>query len=362
MSEITIGGITFKNVPNKKAGVKIANKLTQSNITVSETVAEYIASERFYNLVNAIDIDWNGFEVENPSISGEVPTNRTINTTSELIQWIKDVAAQRQTVPNIHIGNNGNWFVGDSDTGVKAQGEQGPQGGQGGTGADGKSAYQIAVENGFEGDAVAWLASLKGEPGKDGSAGAAGANGKSAYELAVDGGFEGTIEEWFASLKGADGSTNFDALTEEQKASLKGEPGEKGDKGDAFKYTDFTAEQLEALKGSDGHDGITPHIGDNGNWYIGDTDTGVKAQGEPGEPGAAASLDWDSLSEEEKQQIIDSISNNYNMATKPEIVAMFDANWDGDDTVPDSGGESGGGEGGDDDPNLATDDDINNMF
>ncbi|MGM9642338.1 MAG: polysaccharide deacetylase family protein [Eubacteriales bacterium] len=29
-------------------------------------------------------------------------------------------------------------------------------------------------------------------------------------------------------------------------------------------------------------DGITPHIGDNGNWYIGDTDTGVKAQGEDG--------------------------------------------------------------------------------
>lgn len=28
-----------------------------------------------------------------------------------------------------------------------------------------------------------------------------------------------------------------------------------------------------------GTDGITPHIGDNGNWYIGSTDTGVKAAG-----------------------------------------------------------------------------------
>lgn len=28
-----------------------------------------------------------------------------------------------------------------------------------------------------------------------------------------------------------------------------------------------------------GADGTTPHIGDNGNWYIGDTDTGVKAAG-----------------------------------------------------------------------------------
>lgn len=38
--------------------------------------------------------------------------------------------------------------------------------------------------------------------------------------------------------------------------------------------------------GEPGVDGITPHIGENGNWYIGETDTGVKAQGEPGEPGA----------------------------------------------------------------------------
>lgn len=29
-----------------------------------------------------------------------------------------------------------------------------------------------------------------------------------------------------------------------------------------------------------GTDGVTPHIGDNGNWYIGDTDTGVKAAAE----------------------------------------------------------------------------------
>lgn len=34
-----------------------------------------------------------------------------------------------------------------------------------------------------------------------------------------------------------------------------------------------------------GKDGITPHIGDNGNWYIGDVDTGVVAQGPQGEPG-----------------------------------------------------------------------------
>lgn len=50
--------------------------------------------------------------------------------------------------------------------------------GEGGAGADGKSAYEIAVENGFEGDEAAWLASLKGADGKPGADGTPGANGK----------------------------------------------------------------------------------------------------------------------------------------------------------------------------------------
>jgi uncharacterized protein (TIGR02145 family) len=37
--------------------------------------------------------------------------------------------------------------------------------------------------------------------------------------------------------------------------------------------------------GADGVDGITPHIGENGNWWIGETDTGVKAAGTDGTDG-----------------------------------------------------------------------------
>lgn len=44
----------------------------------------------------------------------------------------------------------------------------------------------------------------------------------------------------------------------------------KGDKGDA---------------GASGKDGITPTIGDNGNWYIGSTDTGKPSRGEQGAKG-----------------------------------------------------------------------------
>ena len=51
-----------------------------------------------------------------------------------------------------------------------------------------KTAYDIAVENGFEGTVQEWLDSLKIE-------------GDSAYEIAVKNGFEGTEEEWLDSLK-----------------------------------------------------------------------------------------------------------------------------------------------------------------
>lgn len=44
-------------------------------------------------------------------------------------------------------------------------------------------------------------------------------------------------------------------------------------------------EQAKAGGLFDGDDGITPHVGANGNWYIGDTDTGIKAQGEQGTKG-----------------------------------------------------------------------------
>lgn len=43
--------------------------------------------------------------------------------------------------------------------------------------------------------------------------------------------------------------------------------------------------RLSDFSGSAGQDGLTPYIGSNGNWWIGDTDTGTKAQGEKGEKG-----------------------------------------------------------------------------
>ena len=65
-----------------------------------------------------------------------------------------------------------------------AQGIQGLPGKDGAKGADGKSAYEVAVSNGFVGNEADWLASLKGEKGDKGDAGAGG-SGDSALQLRI---------------------------------------------------------------------------------------------------------------------------------------------------------------------------------
>ena len=128
------------------------------------------------------------------------------------------------------------------------KGDKGDPGVDGADGVDGKSAYQIAVEKGFDGDENAWLASLKGEKGADGVIGADGANGKSAYQIAVEKGFEGDETAWLASLKGADGAQGVDGKQGEAgPAGEKGEQGPKGDPGEAGP---------QGEKGEKGDDGI----------------------------------------------------------------------------------------------------------
>ena len=102
-------------------------------------------------------------------------------------------------------------------------------GANGEKGTDGKSAYQIAVEQGYQGPESDWLSSLKGDKGNTGAKGNPGqdgADGKSAYAIAVEHGYEDSEEKWLLSLKGE-----------------KGDTGERGEKGDA---------------GVDGKDGFSP--------------------------------------------------------------------------------------------------------
>lgn len=95
------------------------------------------------------------------------------------------------------------------DTGTKgADGLPGAKGDTGERGQDGKSAYEIAVANGYVGDEEQWLASLKG---RDGDRGRDGRNGLSAYELADGELLFGTVDKWLKSLKGATGDAGKSA-------------------------------------------------------------------------------------------------------------------------------------------------------
>lgn len=77
-----------------------------------------------------------------------------------------------------------------------AKGDKGDTGERGQDGKNGKSAYEIAVENGYVGSKDDWLLSLIG---------LSGAPGKSAYELAGGHLNFDSESEWVASLKGAKG-------------------------------------------------------------------------------------------------------------------------------------------------------------
>jgi hypothetical protein len=66
----------------------------------------------------------------------------------------------------------------------------------------GESAYAIAKANGYVGLESAWVASLKGGKGERGIDGPSGDN---AYSIARMNGFVGTVGQWLASLKGEKG-------------------------------------------------------------------------------------------------------------------------------------------------------------
>ncbi len=77
----------------------------------------------------------------------------------------------------------------------------------------GKSAYEVALDDGFVGTQSEWLESLKGIDGVNGVAGADGSHGDSAYIIATKNGYTGTEQEWLESLKAAGEWSELDART-----------------------------------------------------------------------------------------------------------------------------------------------------
>ena len=121
------------------------------------------------------------------------------------------------------VGPNGNWWIGIMDTGVKAEG------------TDGLTPSIGENGNWWIGDTDTGVkaAGMDGKDGKDGVDGKNGIDGKD----------------------GADGKDGIDGK--------------------------------DGADGTDGAPGLTPSIGGNGNWWLGNTDTGVKAAGTTGATGAA---------------------------------------------------------------------------
>ena len=114
--------------------------------------------------------------------------------------------------------------------------DNGELGGGGGSGTAGKSAYEIAVDNGFIGTETEWLESLKGADGADGVTPHIDSTTKNWHIGAVDTGIlaEGTEGTTFIPSVSATGDlswSNNDGKENPATVNIKGAKGDRGDSG-----------------------------------------------------------------------------------------------------------------------------------
>ena len=175
------------------------------------------------------------YEIKQLDLNGKytyvVTTVATVDSKDYESVWSNEAHYRADEAP--YIGSNGNWWVGGTDTGVKAAGDDGKPG------KDGETPY--IGENGN------WWIGFTDTKVK-----AAGTDGKDGE-------------------KGEDGETPY--------------IGENGNWWIGETDTGVKAAGTDGTNGTNGADGLTPSIGENGNWWIGATDTGVKAAGTDGADG-----------------------------------------------------------------------------
>lgn len=177
-----------------------------------------------------------------------------------------------------HIGDNGNWFIGETDTNKPSQGTNGVNGndGVGITKSEVNTSGELVITY-SNGDST----NLGKIVGKDGLDGTNGQNGLSAYEIAKNGGFIGSEDEWLASLKGEKGEQGEQGIQGIQ--GVQGEKGERGEKGQdgtdgigiasseinkngelVITYSNNTVDNLGVVVGADGKDGTNGTNGVDG--------------------------------------------------------------------------------------------------
>ena len=196
------------------------------------------------------------------------------------------------------------------------------EGPKGDPGKDGHSPVVTATKSGetttisVDGAAIAAVEDgADGAPGKDGPTGAAGKDGHSPVVTATKAGKTTTISVDGAAIAtvedGADGKPGA--------AGADGVTPHIGDNGNWYVGSTDTGKPSRGATGAPGKDGadgkpgaagadgVTPHIGDNGNWYVGCTDTGKPSRGAPGASGHTPVKGTDYWTAADKQEIIDDI-------------------------------------------------------
>ena len=115
------------------------------------------------------------------------------------------------------------------------------------SGSDGKSAYQIALDNGFEGTETEWLESLKGEQGVQGIQGETGSTGADGFSPAAK--VEQTDDGAIITITDKNGTTNVTVLN--------GKDGQNGKDGENGKDGLDGQNGKDGTNGTDGKDGIS---------------------------------------------------------------------------------------------------------
>ena len=149
------------------------------------------------------------------------------------------------------IGDNGNWWVGNTDLGVKAQGNPGTNGQNGQPGRDGQNGLTPRIgDNGnwWVGDTDLNV-KAQGNPGTNGQNGQPGRDGQNGETPRI-----GDNGNWWIG-------------NQDTGKPARGEQGTPGS------------------NGRDGQNGFTPYIGENGNWWVDNHDTGKPARGAQGPQG-----------------------------------------------------------------------------
>lgn len=169
------------------------------------------------------------------------------------------------------VGLNGNWWIGSMDTGVKAVGTDGRDGVDGKNGADGLTPAIGENGNWWIGDTDTGV-KAGGADGKDGTDGLTPTIGENGnwWIGDTDTGVKAAASD---GRDGADGKDGVDG-----KDGANGKDGIDGKDG---------VDGKDGTDGAQGAPGLTPTIGGNGNWWLGNTDTGVRAAGTTGATGAA---------------------------------------------------------------------------